>query len=279
MPESNWVRVNRAHPCPVCGKPDWCLFTRDGGAAICPRTESGTDLGESGFLHRLREHEGDRPGVDRKPHRSTRDLARRSAVPDLTKLSDRFRSLVTDRSLEMLSEKLGPAVPVSTLKAFGVGWSRHHMAWSIPSWNPLVNAVTGIQLRRVDGGKLSVKGSRYALYCPRELAYDPTLLICEGASDAMSGYTLGFRMVCGRHNCKSGVEYIVNVIVKRKPVRVVIVADGDDHGAGLDGAMSLAEKLAVHHKDVVVFLPPEPFKDLRAWANSGATRTDVEGRR
>jgi len=33
-----WIRVNKQRACPVCGKPDWCLISQDGKAAICART-------------------------------------------------------------------------------------------------------------------------------------------------------------------------------------------------------------------------------------------------
>lgn len=271
MQRGKWLRVSREHPCPVCGKPDWCLYTADGDAAICPRTESGRDLGEAGFLHRLRE--------DPAHPLPAPKVATRPVLPDLSKLAEKFKSGVTDASLGMLAERLGKAITVASLKAFGVGWSGKHMAWTIPSLNPLLGVPTGIQLRRLDGSKLSVKGSRYALYSPRQEYPDTTLLVCEGASDALAAHSLGFGLVAGRHNCRSGIEYIVHLARTRKPTRVVIVADNDGNGVGLEGAMQLAEKLAYHHKDVVVFLPPDPHNDLRAWANAGATRADVEGRR
>ena len=37
----SFVRVNKAHPCPVCGRPDWCLLAEDGSAAICARISDG----------------------------------------------------------------------------------------------------------------------------------------------------------------------------------------------------------------------------------------------
>ena len=52
-PETQWKRVSRETPCPVCGKADWCLVAADGTAAICPRTESPRRCGDAGFLHRL----------------------------------------------------------------------------------------------------------------------------------------------------------------------------------------------------------------------------------
>ncbi len=52
---SSWVRVDRRNRCPVCNKPDWCLISQDGTAAICARIESDRPAGNkgAGWLHRL----------------------------------------------------------------------------------------------------------------------------------------------------------------------------------------------------------------------------------
>ena len=52
---SKWVRVNRRIPCPVCGKPDWCLISQDGKTAICARIESNKPAGNkgAGWIHTL----------------------------------------------------------------------------------------------------------------------------------------------------------------------------------------------------------------------------------
>ncbi len=52
---SKWVRVKRRNPCPVCGKPDWCLLSQDGKAAICARIESDKPAGNkgAGWIHTL----------------------------------------------------------------------------------------------------------------------------------------------------------------------------------------------------------------------------------
>ncbi len=52
-PKGNWLRVNRNNPCPVCGKPDWCLIAADGQAAICARLDSPEKCGDAGWLHKL----------------------------------------------------------------------------------------------------------------------------------------------------------------------------------------------------------------------------------
>ena len=56
--KGDWRRVSKAKPCPVCGKPDWCLVTGpqgDSTAAICARVESPKRCGEAGWLHVLRD--------------------------------------------------------------------------------------------------------------------------------------------------------------------------------------------------------------------------------
>ncbi|MHB1524617.1 MAG: DUF3854 domain-containing protein [Candidatus Dormibacteria bacterium] len=55
----SWQRVTRSHPCPVCGKPDWCAVATDGQLVRCQRVEAGafqtaTDkTGQTYYLHRL----------------------------------------------------------------------------------------------------------------------------------------------------------------------------------------------------------------------------------
>ncbi|MBI1917682.1 MAG: DUF3854 domain-containing protein [Planctomycetes bacterium] len=54
-----WHRVTRSHPCPVCGKPDWCSVAVDGTLAACRRVAPGawrakTDrAGVPVYLHSL----------------------------------------------------------------------------------------------------------------------------------------------------------------------------------------------------------------------------------
>jgi hypothetical protein len=68
---SPWRRVSRSHPCPVCGKPDWCAVSADGRLVRCQRVEAGafrtgTDkAGVTYYLHRLGE--GPRPAVPLSP--------------------------------------------------------------------------------------------------------------------------------------------------------------------------------------------------------------------
>lgn len=53
MAAEEWIRVKKTRPCPICGRPDWCLIARNGWAVICPRISQGA-VGQTqgGYLHR-----------------------------------------------------------------------------------------------------------------------------------------------------------------------------------------------------------------------------------
>jgi hypothetical protein len=50
---SGFARVSRRRPCAVCGKGDWCVFTRDEQISICMRVSTGAIRMNSrgGFIH------------------------------------------------------------------------------------------------------------------------------------------------------------------------------------------------------------------------------------
>jgi DNA primase len=51
--KKQWLRVRKASPCPICGKPDWCLISQDGKSVICARIESQKPAGKAGWIHNL----------------------------------------------------------------------------------------------------------------------------------------------------------------------------------------------------------------------------------
>lgn len=59
---NDYIRVSRKHPCPVCGKPDWCMISRDDPAnpskALCKRVEFPIKWRDAGWLHKLRDDHG-----------------------------------------------------------------------------------------------------------------------------------------------------------------------------------------------------------------------------
>jgi DNA primase len=136
--------------------------------------------------------------------------------------------------------------------------------------------VLGIRLRRPDGGKFAVKGSKDGLFLPAMDGSEPDgpLLICEGPTDTAALLDMGFGNVVGRPSCTGGTRLLVQLVRRRLRPEVVIVADGD--GPGRRGADSLASVLVVYAPAVRVIQPPGAIKDARAWLLAGGMRSEVQ---
>ncbi len=265
MRTGEWTRVTRNRPCPICEKPDWCLFTGapdSPTAVICPRTESGTRCGDAGWLHRLRDDEWD--------YRWTRTIrAPPAAESDFGKLARQFHERMPNSAMQELAETLG--LTEGNLRRLKAGWSAEHKAWTFPMSDANRN-VTGIRLRLRNGRKLSVKGSREGLFLPGDLEPNEQLLVCEGPTDTAALMDLGFQ-VAGRPSCTGGVKLLCELAKRLETKSVVCVADNDEPGR--NGAERLVSSLVVYCPDVRIVSPPDRVKDARAWKEAGATMEDV----
>jgi len=262
----SWVRTSKSRPCPICGKPDWCLVSADGSAAICPRIAEGSvkRCGEAGWLHKLRD--------ERPPSRkvaSARVMLGGGPVRDMVGMAARCTAAAHREKLAEMADGLG--LSVEGLQRLGIGWSAEHKAWTFPMCDA-DGRVTGIRLRLPNGRKLSVKGGHEGLFTPRGLDTGDRLLIAEGPTDTAALLDLGFQTV-GRPSCTGGVRLLERFIRMHRPRQVAIVADADE--AGRRGAVRLAEVLALHCSDVRVIAPPAGVKDARAWLNACGTASDV----
>lgn len=97
-------RVNRDHPCPACGKADWCAFSSDGRFIHCQRSEEWNGRRAirqtaAGWLHAMDERSPQRippvlslskPGVRPTPERLVLDAVYRR-LADLCGLDDHAR--------------------------------------------------------------------------------------------------------------------------------------------------------------------------------------------
>ena len=121
-----WREVSGSEPCPICDKPDWCLVSADGSAAICSRIESPRRAGNAGYIHRLRDD------LDFQPRLRVRTIPLKRAEPTtgFTDMAAEFRRAINSERLNDLSEQLG--VSLAALQSLGIGWSRDHGAWSFP---------------------------------------------------------------------------------------------------------------------------------------------------
>ncbi len=297
---SIWQRVSKRRPCPVCGKPEWCLYAGPDNAptaAICARTESPKRCGEAGWLHILRR---DGPTWSPRVRRIELSAARTALTPgpspngrgeiDFNKLAADCVAAVQPEALDKLAASLG--VSVESLRRLGVGWSAQHRAWTFPMQNA-DGAVLGIRLRLPGGKKISVKGGHEGLFLPsphpnplpegegtrvenplpKGERADDMLLVAEGPTDCAALLDMGFDAV-GRPSCEGGVKLLVELVRNQKPSGVVIVADSD--APGQRGAETLAIVLLAYSQSVRIISPPARFKDLRAWRQGGAMAADVQ---
>ena len=273
---STWQRVTKRRPCPVCGKPDWCMYVgpQDSPkAAMCARTESSKRCGEGGWLHVLRDD-----GPTWAPwQRSIRVAVRMMSEPsngkaDFGKLVAGFHYAVNPEALGKMAVALG--VSVESLRRLGVGWSGKNRAWTFPMSNA-AGDVLGIRLRVAGGRKLSVRGGKEGLFIPDGIDAHGLLLVCEGPTDAAALLDLGFNVV-GRPSCSGGVRLLTELVRTSKPSGVVVVSDVDANGVGQRGAETLAAVLVAYCSDVRVITPPTGVKDARMWKRSGATAADVQ---
>jgi hypothetical protein len=267
---ADWRRVSRAHPCPICERPDWCLVSVDGRAAICPRVESQKRVGEAGWLHRLK----DDPDPQLRHHVGVvrlLDVGARGV--NLARLVAQHRLDLDHGRLYQLAVSLG--LSVASLCHFGIGWSVEHRAWSFPMTDGDGN-VLGIRLRRPNGYKFAVTGSKEGLFIPSTVDEDTSspLMVPEGPTDAAALLDMGYWNVVGRPSCTGGIKLLVELVRRRQPREVVIVSDSDEPGRR--GADHLASVLVAYAPAVRVIAPPEGVKDARDWLRAGGSRRDLD---
>jgi hypothetical protein len=277
------IRVSRKRPCPVCGKPHWCLLDPDGRFAICPRTPSPRRAGEAGYVHYLTNV------YTRQPRYRAKATARQPAVkPKMgdanqepspqpvpaefwKRLVKQCQSQLTEAALESLANSLG--LSAKSLRSLDIGWSAKQRAWTFPMRDSCLQVV-GIRLRRADGSKFCVKGNKEGLFAPDNFAQstDSMLIICEGATDVPALLDCGFRAGIGRPSCLGGVKLIVELCRARRFGELVILADNDPPCQR--GAQKLAHELSLFVPRLRIVTPPA--KDVREWKTNGANRADVE---
>lgn len=265
MSSEKMQRVTHTEPCPICGKPDWCLVAPDGSAAICQRIEEGSlkKCGDAGYLHVLVDrHNGhNRHEFCVRPRQLLKSGLGRNGCRDFAELARRYQGQLTRDRLGALAQSLG--ISPRSLQRLRGGWDGR--AYTFPM-SDAAGKVVGIRRRFPNGGKASVKGGKTGLFIPTDLGSDGPLLICEGPTDTAAALDLGFDAV-GRPNCNSLVEMTAKVA--KGQTDIVIVADRD--AVGIAGATKLANTVAMHCPSVRILQPPDGIKDLRQWLNRGLT--------
>lgn len=259
-------RVSRQSPCPICGKPDWCLLAEDGRAAICARVESAKPVGQldAGWLHLLGS------GPESRWRRIRQTPARRP----LSEIQAVHRQCLVDCQVGHLHRlALRLRVTVQSLHDLRVGYSHSHYSYSFPMRDP-DGQVIGIRYRTLSGAKWSESGSREGIFFRPDLL-GQTVVIVEGATDAAALMSLGCQSVIGRASCISNAEQLKSLCRARKFNKVVIVPDSDLVGIG--GARRMGEILTEEGVNTEFVELPAGMKDCRQCLTSKQTADWLAG--
>jgi len=247
------LRVNKRHPCPICEKSDWCLYSEDGTAAICARISEGSrkKCGDAGWLHILK---ADKKKVLRLGNTSLRMGNEQKKLPNFAKLAKQYQDRISQRQVRWLGASLG--ITPKSLQRLCVGFDGNAFCFPMRDENM---RIIGIRRRFGDGHKKALAGSCNGLFIPTGLSNDKPLFICEGPTDCATALDLGFEAI-GRPNCDSKIEMTVRFAKGRK---IMIICDNDSPGRS--GAKKLAKKLIEHCPEVKIICPPVAGMDLREW--------------
>ena len=258
------IRVSKKHPCPVCGRPDWCGIAEDGAVAVCMRVESSQTAKNGGWVHVI----GQTRPIARCP------AAKPAVKPPLFNAAALIKTWTEETSLSALydhAESLG--VSASSLAVLGACRSAKHDAWAFPMRDGDGNII-GIRLRNEQGKKWAVPGSREGLFYPEAKSDETTLVVCEGPTDTAAALTIGLNAV-GRPSCLGAMELLRSWVRHRHVAMLVMIGDNDPPRQrpgggwwqpGLEGAVKLARHCHLPGKIVV-----PPVKDLREWVRAGLT--------
>lgn len=258
---TTWVRATKAHPCPICGKPDWCSVSADGSASCCMRVESEKPTRNGGWLHRLGselppERRRRRPVGAPAASASVAPSGRRAPSVDFEELQRTCAAALSWQRLEELAAHL--CLAMSALRAIGLGW-HNGQTYSLPMHDG-GGRVCGLRLRTLAGRKWAVVGSRNGLFLDQESSGTGTVFVCEGASDAVAMLGTGLEAV-GVPGAGQCVELLKVHLRKRD---VVVMVDRDD--AGRRGADRIAAGLSRVCRSVRL-LYPRRGNDVRDWFN------------
>ncbi len=89
-----WIRVTKNNLCPVCGKPDWCVISRNEKVVICARIENDKPAGNkgAGWIHTFNSSTPLLPLKPKQPERESQ-----KAVPDV--LHNAYSALLVELKL------------------------------------------------------------------------------------------------------------------------------------------------------------------------------------
>lgn len=285
-----WIQCSTKNPCPECGATHHCTVSTNGIMSKCMKSPGGRPIkqsdGQTAYLRRVSQclkYEG-----GTKRHKPKAEVLRLTAK-EIENQIKQCKSALSQRRLTITAKSLGVSEHALTL--LGIGWHDGYGCAAFPMHDGHGKPV-GIRLRREDGRKLCVPGSRTGLFIPTNfnpapcaITLDPAplvLLMPEGPTDVAAALDLGF-MAIGRPNNAGGAGDLKTLLTAAPaPIDLILFSDydgakflddGTPYSPGWEGALHLARELVGHSKlsRLRVVMPPAKSKDLRQWMKDGGT--------
>jgi len=216
--KSQWIRVSRSEPCPICEKPDYCTRSADGEVVHCMRIESDKPIEKGGWLHRLTDplpKKQPPPPVKRKP----------DWTPECKRLYE--HRLAKDKRISV-AHRLGVRVTALDALRVGVGWDWNGREFSSWPSRDATGKCIGYVRRYDDGSKKTNRGGSTGLfYTANWYRYDGPILIVEGGSDVAACESDKLCAI-GRPSNVYGSKWIRPMLRRTNGKRVIVVGERDE---------------------------------------------------
>ncbi len=283
---SEWVRVKKSEPCPICGKPDFCTRTTDGTAIRCTRVESekpsADKNGGIAWLHSMSD-----PLPPLPPPKEIEKKA------DWTKeCKAMFGHEKAHSKRRVLSHDLSVSVNSLELLRVGIGWDEHNGV-EFSSWPSRDSAGRCIgYVRRYHGGskKTNQGGSTGVFYSSRWCHHPGPVFVVEGGSDVAACESNDLCAI-GRASNTCGWHWIKEMISKHCPFKKIIVVGERDENPSKRGTVSscpvdckgcsycwpglFGAKMVAKELNASWVLVPPGFKDMRELLSKGGLWLDL----
>ncbi len=279
---SEWIRVTRSHPCPICEGTTWCTVSGDGAVVHCMRAQSDKSLESGGWIHKV----GGAKVIDFI--RAEKKCEQRPLIRWSEEAHRMYTASKASSTRVALARELG--VTVESLELLNVGWGADRDEFASFPMRDMRQRICGIVRRYSDGAKKTMKWSRNGLFhAEKYLDFGGPILVAEGGSDVAALLSMGLCGV-GRPSNTGGVPALISLLTRPEAQKrtVWILAERDEKPdrrgkrdwcpasctgcglcfPGLHGAKEVAAQLTkALEKNVRYRFPPDEAKDVRAWMN------------
>ena len=113
-----FARASKRMPCPICGKPDWCLIGHDRNRVLCARIDIGAQA-HWGRDRELHLHALDGKAIKREALVQPMPIVRPDPI-DFAPTAEHCQEMASPDRVIALAESLG--LSSASLECLGIGW-------------------------------------------------------------------------------------------------------------------------------------------------------------